>query len=254
MILTIYFKQIPENRVRHETAVRNTGHAPVALEERHRASRLRLSSDFVNHAETSAASSPHVPNFDNSDSNSSCNTGDSSVHNRMKPPSPEILDISIPLDSKQPCVAKSVLPDAQSHLVKRRHGRMSPLAQPYSRNKTNRGAVVVPENTNSASSSTAAAPFCHPASRRHHVSWDEQSPVSPPMSNASSTSLSRSSRRRQRPRSDGKESLDVHNSDDEHDDLRLQRLNQGIDYEEVILIKQRISIFCNVMKCLLLCS
>ena len=216
--------------------MRGSSHASTALEERHRQPRIRLPSEFVNHAESSTTNSSLVSGFDNSDSASSCTSGDSSVvHNRIKPPSPEILDVQVQLEPKQSGGVKANIPENQSHIAKRRHGRSSPHSQPYARNKPNRNAVTLSENVSSASSSTSVgSQFCHPATRRHHVSWDDQKPISPPLCSGSGTSSSRSSRRRQRARSDGKDDKGINNSDDEYDDSRLQRLNQGINYEEVI--------------------
>ena len=225
-----------ENRARLEsTAVRGASHSSASLDERHRAARMRLPAEFVTHTESPASNSALVPSFDNSDSNSSCTSGDSGIiHNRMKPPSPEIIDVQVQLESPQSCSVKPVLSENQPHLAKRRHGRSSPHLQPYTRNKPMRSAASLSENSSSAASSSTVMPqFCHPASRRHHVSWDDQKPVSPPLCAGSGTSSSRSSRRRQRARSDGKEDKGNHNSDDECDDSRLQRLNQGINYEEV---------------------
>lgn len=216
------------------TSVRNTSISSTSLDERHRPSRLRLSTEFVNHADSPVLSSPHGSSFDNSDSSSSCSSGNTQITlNRIKSPSPE-LPVKI---DKQTASSKTVLPDTQSHLTKRRHGRMSPHLFPYSRSKTTRSTVSVSENSANAScSSTTAAPFHHSSSRCYHVSWDDQKPMSPPLS--SNSSNSRLSRRRQRPRSDGKEDKSANNSDDEHDDGRLQRLNQGINYEEVCEVKK----------------
>ena len=215
-------------------AVRTASHSNASLDERHR-NRLRLSSEFVNHSESSSSNPPLVSKFENTDSNPSCTSGDTvAIHNRTKPPSPEIMDVKVKMEGKQPCSAKPGLTDAQSHVVKRRHGRLSPHLQPYARNKPARNAVNAPDNNASSSSSAASvSPHYHSSSRRHHVSWDDQKPVSPPV--CPTASASRGSRRRQRIRSDSKEEKDRagNNSDDEHDDLRLQRLNQGIDYEEV---------------------
>ena len=216
-------------------SVRTSSLSTSTLDDRHRASRMRLTSDFVNHSDNSVPSSPHASGFDNSESSSSCTSGDTPITlNLIQSPSPEVLELPVKID-KQASNTKVVLSDAQSHLTKRRHGRMSPHLQPYSRTKATRNAVPISENSACASSSSAAVtPLYHTSSRRYHVSWDDQKPLSPPLS--SNSGNSRSSRRRQRTRIDGKDDKSANNSDDEHDDSRLQRLNQGIDYEEVCVL------------------
>nr|CAB3264602.1 OTU domain-containing protein 5 [Phallusia mammillata] len=104
---------------------------------------------------------------------------------------------------------------------KRRHGRISPHAQPYSRGKPSRGASV----SGASSSSSTMSSHVH-ASRQHYV--DDRRPISP-------SGVVRGARRRQRSRPEPKEerSTSGQNSDDEHDVARLRQLNKDVDFEEL---------------------
>jgi len=109
----------------------------------------------------------------------------------------------------------------QQCAVKRRHGRLSPLSQPYTRGKNIRG--VAPPSSNETDTSDAKY--------LHIVDHDRRS-ISPPTPGGS-----RTARRRQRSRIESKEELRTtgNNSDDEYDTSRLTTLHQGINFEELEL-------------------
>jgi len=141
-----------------------------------------------------------------------------------QPPSQSVVEAA---GSSKSAPEAKVNCDRSAHTVaKRRHGRTSPHAalQPYARGKTSR-------TDGAGECSSAGASHQHPP-RRHYPEERTLSAAEIPQ-NLSPTP--RGTRRRTRPKPDGKEEKSVsgHNSDDEHDAARLRRLHQGVDFDEV---------------------
>jgi len=160
------------------------------LDERHRVAGRIRSSDLLNVAACSS-SSKSPTNNENHDH--------------------EINDIEQQKDDVKPQSA-----------VKRRHGRLSPLSQPYTRGKN-----IRPSSSEPASSAGSSEKYLDRSSP-----FDRTSPFDRSSTSTPSAGVGRNVRRRQRSRiEDNKNS--GNNSDDEYDQSRLRTLHQGINFEKL---------------------
>ena len=186
-----------------------------SLDERHRAGRIRHQpNEFssINVVVTDAPSSASLLS----------NYELQSVDTNAVPNTEKIDESGVDVPAMPSNTCENV--DRQQCAVKRRHGRLSPLSQPYTRGKNIRPS-------SSESITTIAGCSTKPNTYLHIV--DDRRPISPPV--VSSSGTARNPRRRQRSRVESKETEKScgNNSDDEYDATRLRTLHQGINFEEV---------------------
>ncbi|CAK8682933.1 OTU domain-containing protein 5-A-like [Clavelina lepadiformis] len=221
---------ISDNRARLEpVSVRTSSHSSNAGDERHRTNRIRHSTEFVtlpSSADGAPSASSHGAAFDNEENVQAC-VVDAKPLNRTQAVNADISD-----GIKQPSTdAACASTDSSSMVTKRRHGRLSPHTQPYTRTKPTRCSNTVTDNSACCSSAASTSSYHHTASRRH-LPIEERRPNSPSIP-LNANNSARNARRRQRSRTDGKDDKGGNNSDDEHDATRLRHLNQGVDFEEL---------------------
>uniref|UniRef100_H2YY30 Uncharacterized protein n=1 Tax=Ciona savignyi TaxID=51511 RepID=H2YY30_CIOSA len=185
-----HHSQLPE-RTRHDASqIRSTAHSSAQLEERPHRNRIRHPPEFPVLQNTEAQEGPFGPTYDAAVTDSAgggCGIVDPALqlHTIVAKTNTDITDAAPPVLNVQAPGETGVKERPVS--VKRRHGRQSPHAPPYSR----KNSRCSPTTDNASSSGMLAPPAKHHgAVRRHHAAPDDRRPISPPVN----TGLSNASR------------------------------------------------------------